>query len=395
MNGETGPEAGHDAGSGTRIREVAVHVLEAPIDGAFAYSQAWYVRRSAMLVEITTESGIVGWGEAFGPARITASVVAHLRPLLLGRDAIAVDALWQDLYNALRDHGQRGVVLEAISAIDIALWDIRGHHFQAPIHALLGGPLRTEVAAYATGLYRRRGDDHARYLCEEAVGYVERGFRAVKLKTGFGVDHDVRMTHEVREAIGPDVRLMVDANHAWDVADTIRYGRAVEALDIGWIEEPVVPEDIDGYVAVKRALPIPIAGGEAAFSRFGFRDMLVRRAVDILQPDVAAAGGISECRKIFDMASAFGIRCNPHVWGTGVTIAASLQLLAIVPHVPPGLFPVEPMLEFDCTEHPIRQAVLTTPLEPRDGRIAIPTGPGLGICIDRDALARYAVEAGR
>src|SRR5690606_10666549 len=192
-------------GNGTRIREVTVHVLEAPIAGAFAYSQAWYERRSAMLVEVTTESGLVGWGEAFGPARITAAVVTYLRPLLIGRDAIAVDAIWQDLYNALRDHGQRGVVLEAISAIDIALWDIRGHYYQAPIHALLGGPLRTEVAAYATGLYRRRDDDHARYLQEEAAGYVARGFKAVKLKTGFGVDHDIRMTRAVRDAIGPDV----------------------------------------------------------------------------------------------------------------------------------------------------------------------------------------------
>lgn len=375
----------------TRIREIRVHVLETPIDGVFAYSQAWYTKRSAMIVEIVTEGGLVGWGEAFGPARITAAVVAHLRPLLLGQDAIACDALWERMYNSLRDHGQRGVVVEAISAVDVALWDIRGHYFRAPIHALLGGPLRTSVAAYATGLYRRRDDDHARYLCEEAVGYVERGFLAVKLKTGFGVDHDIRMTQAVRQAIGPDVRLMVDANHAYDVADAIRYGRAVEALDIGWLEEPVVPEDIDGYVEVKRALTMPIAGGEASFGRYGFRDMLLRRCVDILQPDVAAAGGISECKKIFDMASAFGVRCNPHVWGTGITIAASLQLLAVVPEVPPGLFPVAPMLEFDCTDHPIRQAVLTQPLEPKDGRMAIPDLPGLGIEIDRRALQRFAV----
>jgi len=377
----------------TRIREIKVHILETPIAGVFAYSQAWYTKRSAMIVEIVTEGGLVGWGEAFGPARITAAVVAHLRPLLLGQDAIACDALWERMYNSLRDHGQRGVVVEAISAIDIALWDIRGHYFQAPIHALLGGPLRTAVSAYATGLYRRRDDDHARYLCEEAVGYVERGFRAIKLKTGFGVDHDIRMTQAVRQAIGPDVRLMVDANHAYDVADAIRYGRAVQALDIAWLEEPVVPEDIDGYLEVKRALPIPIAGGEASFGRYGFRDLLLRRCVDILQPDVAAAGGISECKKIFDMASAFGVRCNPHVWGTGITIAASLQLLAVVPEVPPGLFPVAPLLEFDCTDHPIRQAVLTRPLEPKDGRIAIPDLPGLGIEIDRGALQRFAVTA--
>ncbi|MGE0798520.1 MAG: mandelate racemase/muconate lactonizing enzyme family protein [Lautropia sp.] len=376
----------------TRIRSVTVHVLEAPIDGVFAYSQAWYTRRGAMLVEITTEAGLTGWGEAFGPARITAAVVEHLKPLVIGADALACDALWERMYNGLRDHGQRGVVVEAISAIDIALWDLRGQHFQAPIHALLGGPIRSEVAAYATGLYRRRDDDHARYLCEEAAGYVERGFGAVKLKTGFGVDHDIRMTQAVRDAIGSDVRLMVDANHGYDVADALRYGRAVADLDIGWFEEPVMPEDIDGYVQLRAALPMPIAGGEASFARYGFRDLLVRRAVDILQPDVAAAGGISECKKIFDMASAFGVRCNPHVWGSGVTIAASLQLLAVVPDVPPGLFPVAPMLEFDCTEHPIRQAILTEPLAPAGGRIRIPDRPGLGITIDRDALARFAVR---
>ena len=375
----------------TRIREIKAHILETPIKGVFAYSQAWYTKRSAMIVEITTEGGLVGWGEAFGPARITAAVVAHLRQLLIGEDAIACDALWERMYNSLRDHGQRGVVVEAISAIDVALWDIRGHWFKAPIHALLGGPLRTSVAAYATGLYRRRDDDHARYLCEEAAGYVDRGFGAVKLKTGFGVDHDIRMTQAVRDVIGREVRLMVDANHAYNVADAIRYGRAVEALDIGWLEEPVVPEDIEGYVEVKAALSIPIAGGEASFGRYGFRDMLLRRSVDILQPDVAAAGGISECKKIFDMASAFGVRCNPHVWGTGITIAASLQLLAVVPEVPPGLFPVAPMLEFDCTDHPIRQAVLTRPLEPVGGRIDIPDAPGLGVEIDRKALERFSV----
>ncbi len=378
-------------GRDTRIREIKAHILETPIEGVFAYSQALYTKRSAMIVEITTEGGIVGWGEAFGPARITAAVVAHLRQLLIGEDAVACDMLWERMYNSLRDHGQRGVVVEAISAIDVALWDIRGHHFQAPIHALLGGPLRTEVAAYATGLYRRRESDHERYLCEEAADYVARGFGAVKLKTGFGVDHDIRMTRAVRQAIGSDVKLMVDANHAYNVADAIRYGRAVEDLDIAWLEEPVVPEDIEGYVAVKQALSIPIAGGEASFGRYGFRDMLLRRSVDILQPDVAAAGGISECKKIFDMASAFGVRCNPHVWGTGVTIAASLQLLAVVPEVPPGLFPVAPMLEFDCTDHPIRQAILAAPLEPKNGRITIPDRPGLGIEIDREALQRFSV----
>jgi hypothetical protein len=152
----------------------------------------------------------------------------------------------------------------------------------------------------------------------------------------------------------------------------------IEGYDIGWFEEPVPPEDVAGYREVKAALSIPIAGGECEFTRFGFRDLLVSRAVDIVQPDTCAAGGLSECKKIADMAEAFGVRYNPHVWGTGIAIAASLQLLAVLPsHTPPSLLPVEPMLEFDRTEHPIRQAILTRPIEHAAGMVRRPKAPGL------------------
>ena len=374
---------------GSAIREVRTHVLEARLKAPFAYSQAWYATRGAMLVEITTEDGVTGWGEAFGPARLTAPIVEFYAPLLIGRDAMATEAIWQDLYNRLRDHGQKGLPIEALSAVDIALWDIRGKLLGQPVHVLMGGPLRTTVQAYATGLYRREDPDHERYLREEAAGYAAEGFGAMKLKTGFGVEQDIAMTRAVRAEIGEGVALMVDANHAYDATAAIRYGRRVEELGIGWFEEPVPPEDLAGYREVRRALSIPVAGGEAEFTRFGFRPLLVDRAVDVLQPDICAAGGLSECRKIADMANAFGIRCNPHVWGTGVALAAALQLLAVIPHNPPGLFPEEPMLEFDRSEHPIRQAVLTEPIEHRAGRVAIPTGPGLGIEIDRAALDRF------
>ncbi|HVF62840.1 MAG TPA: mandelate racemase/muconate lactonizing enzyme family protein [Casimicrobiaceae bacterium] len=378
--------------TGPRITRVIAHVLEAALKEPFAYSQAWYDRRGAMIVEIETDAGITGWGEAFGPARISAAVVEHLTPLLIGRDALAGDAHWEAMYNALRDHGQKGGAIEGLSAIDIALWDIRGRHFGVPIATLLGGPLRSEVQAYATGLYRRRRDDHAHYLRDEAGGYVASGFRAVKLKIGFGLDEDIALTHALRDAVGPDVTLLVDANHAYDVATALAYGRACAGLRLGWFEEPVTPEDRTGYAEVRRGLSIPVAGGEAEFTRYGFRDLFLARAVDIAQPDAMATGGITESKRIFDMAAAFGVRCNPHVWGTGIGLAASLQLLAVVPHVPPSLNPIAPMLEFDCTEHPIRQRILAAPLEPVAGRIAIPTGPGLGIDVDRSALKHFAVD---
>ncbi len=376
-----------------KIKHVRTHILQATLSQPFAYSRAWYDTRMAMVVEIETDNGLVGWGECYGPARITAAVVGSVATLLIGEDPLRIDHLWRKVYSTLRDHGQKGVVIEGLSGIDIALWDIKGKHFGVPVHRLLGGGIRNTVQAYATGLYRRRSGDPLRYLPEEAAGYVAEGFRAVKLKVGFGVEEDAAVTAAVREAIGSDVALMVDANHAYDATAAIRLGRFIERHDIGWFEEPVPPEDLAGYREVKSALSIPIAGGECEFTRFGFRDVLASRAMDIIQPDTCAAGGLSECKKIADMAEAFGVRYNPHVWGTGIAIAASLQLLAVLPsHTPLSLAPLEPMLEFDRTEHPIRQAILTQPIEHVGGMVAVPDGPGLGIEVDREALARFAAR---
>ncbi len=375
------------------ISAVRTHVLEAKLSQPFAYSRAWYDTRTAMVVEIETDTGLIGWGECYGPARMTAAVVQSVTPWLIGEDPLRTDYLWQMIYARLRDHGQKGVVIEGLSGIDIALWDIKGKHFGVFAHRLLGGPLRTEVQAYATGLYRRKSGDPLRYLAEEAAGYVAEGFRAVKLKVGFGVDEDAAVTRAVREAIGSNVALMVDANHAYDAVAAIRLGRMIEPYDIGWFEEPVPPEDLAGYRAVKAALSIPVAGGECEFTRYGFRDVLTSQAIDIIQPDTCAAGGLSECKKIADMAEAFGVRYNPHVWGTGIAIAASLQLLAVLPaHTPVSLAPLQPMLEFDRTEHPIRQSLLVQPIEHTGGIVRVPDGPGLGIEVDRDALARFTAR---
>jgi D-galactarolactone cycloisomerase len=375
-----------------KITNIRSHVLEARLSEPFAYSRAWYDTRTAHIVEIETDQGLVGWGECYGPARMTAAVVESVTPWLIGEDPLRTDHLWRTIYARLRDHGQKGVVIQGLSGIDIALWDIKGKHFGVPVHQLLGGTVRSDVRAYATGLYRRKSGDPIHYLADEAAGYVAEGFSAVKLKVGFGVEEDVAMTRAVREAIGDKVALMVDANHAYDSIAAIKLGRMIEPYDVSWFEEPVPPEDIAGHLAVKAALSIPVAGGECEFTRLGFRELLVARTLDIVQPDTCAAGGLSECKKIADMAEAFGVRYNPHVWGTGVAIAASLQLLAVLPpHTPPSLNALEPMLEFDRTEHPIRQTILKEPIEHVKGVVHVPDGPGLGIEIDREALARFKV----
>jgi len=374
-----------------KITDVATHVLEAPLSEPFGWSFSSTSVRASCIVEIRADDGATGWGECYGPARINAAIVAAFKSRLIGRDPRATDVIWMDLYNHFRDYGQKGVVISAISGIDIALWDIKGRHFGVPASMLLGGATRTVVDAYATGTYRLGTGDPFDYIVEEVNGHVAAGFKVVKLKIGFGVAQDVELIKAVRAAIGPGIGLMLDANHGYDVLEAIAVGRAVADLDIGWFEEPVVPDELDSYVEVRKGQPIPVAGGECEFTRWGFREVLQRRAIDIVQPDTCAAGGLSECKKIADMATAFGVRYVPHVWGTGIGLAASLQLLAVLPHVPPRLTPREPMLELDRSEHAFRQAILKTPIEAVDGRVTIPTAPGLGIEIDRAAIERFRV----
>ncbi|MFB0993142.1 MAG: mandelate racemase/muconate lactonizing enzyme family protein [Rhodospirillales bacterium] len=255
----------------------------------------------------------------------------------------------------------------------------------------MGGPIRTEVDAYATGTYRKQSGDPIEYIVKEVLGYQAEGFKATKLKIGFEVDEDAALIEAVRNAVGHDFGLMLDANHGYDSIDAIRLAQKVEHLNLGWFEEPVPPEDLEGYLAVKASTSIPMAGGECEYTRFGFREVLKLGAIDYLQPDICAAGGLSECKKIADMANAFGVRLVPHVWGTGIGLSAGLQLLGVLPHNPPGRRPWEPMLEFDRSEHPARQAIMKTPIEHVSGVVQIPTGPGLGIEIDRDALASFTI----
>lgn len=375
-----------------KIEEVRTHVLEAPLSQPFAWSFNRTAMRGTCIVEIVTANGTVGWGECFGPPALNAAIVAAYRPYLVGQDALATERIWQTLYNSFRDQGQKGLAITALSGVDIALWDLKGQHFGAPVHRLMGGPLRREVRAYATGTYRLESGDPLDYVCREVAGYVREGFSAVKLKIGFDVDEDVRLIEAVRETIGPKIGLMLDANHGFDVVEAIELGRRVAHLDIAWFEEPVVPDELASYEEVRRGQPIPVAGGECEFTRWGFRDVLTRRAMDILQPDTCAAGGLSECKKISDMATAFGVRYIPHVWGTGIGLAAALQLLAVIPHTPPRHTPREPLLEFDRSEHPFRQAVLQGELEHRQGIVRIPDGPGLGIKVDRAALERFKAQ---
>ncbi|MBL6455393.1 mandelate racemase/muconate lactonizing enzyme family protein [Belnapia sp. T6] len=377
-----------------KVTDVTCHLLQSKVDRPFTSARGWlYTTRSSCVVEITTDAGITGWGECYGPAAVNKALIeTQYRQRVIGRDPFDVEVVWEDLYNRIKDYGASGFAITALSGIDIALWDVIGRAVGKPIHKLIGGAHRTEVQAYATGLYFIDMNRLVEEAVEEALEYKEQGFRAIKMKIGLG---DLKLDYErvraVREAIGPEVKLAVDANHCFTVPQAIQLGRMLEPLDLMWFEEPISPEDHEGYAEVTRALDMAVAGGENDFTRWGFRDIIARKAMDIVQPDVCAAGGISECRKIATLASAHGVECVPHAWGSAIGLAATLQWLAAMPDMPPAFRPIPPMLEFEQTPNPLRDDLAREPIRQERGIVRIPDGPGLGIEVDREVLARWKV----
>ena len=379
-----------------KITAIHAHVLRTPLDTPFAFSQGWVTERAAVIVEVVADNGLVGWGEALcvglQPGEIAAAAIRSvLAPLLIGHDPREPEVLWHRMYNRTRDYGQKGAVISGISGIDIALWDLCGKARGEPVWRLLGGAFRRRVQAYATGFYRVQGQGEATRLAAEALAHYEAGLRVMKVKLGFGLEDDVAVMQAIRAALDArPVTLMIDTNHAYGEADAIRLGRALESFSLRWYEEPVVPENLAGYRNVRRALGIPIAGGECECTVFGFRDLAQAEALDIAQPDVAAAGGFTACRHVAAMCLAHGIQVNPHVWGAGVAQRASLHLIASLPVANPSLFQKEPVFEYDCSDHPFRTVLVDHPVQHVDGWIAIDDRPGLGIEVNREALKLFS-----
>ena len=389
-----------------KITSVDVYVLKTPLEEPFAFSQGWVRQRAATLVRIQTDNGLSGWGEAFAqglePPEISSAVIRHaLVPVVLNRDALDINVLWYEMYNKTRDYGRKGSVMAGISAIDIALWDLAGKYHMQPVCQLLGGAFRKKVVPYATGFYRITGQGEAARLAEEAVQHRASGFTAMKVKLGFGVDDDIKVMRAIDDALKADQRadnragdgisysceLMVDTNHAYGRAEALRLGRALEEYNIRWYEEPLVPEDLEGYRELRSALSIPIAAGENEHSIYGYNQLL--DVIDIAQPDVGSCGGLTAARDITAMAQAKGVMVNPHVWGSAIAQAASLQLIASLPVPHHSLFATQPVLEYDRSSHPYRSELIEEPWELRDGEITVPDGPGLGIEVRMDVIEKY------
>jgi len=378
-----------------KIIDVTVHIIKSKLDKPFAFSQGWVNERSATLIEIKTNEGIVGWGEAFcqglEPPEISAAVIENaLKPILLEQCPLDIEVLWHKMYSTTRDYGRKGSVISAISAVDIALWDIAGKYYNEPIHQLLGGAFRNKIKPYATGFYRLKGKGEANRLAEEAISHYENGFDHMKVKLGFGIEDDLKCMERIYSVLkNKNVTLMIDTNHAYGRSEALLLGKQLEDYRLRWYEEPVVPEDINGYSELKSKLNIPIAGGENEHTLFGFKSLFENNAVDIAQPDIASCGGITGAKQIINLAHSFGVEVNPHVWGSAIAQAASIQVIASIPVTHFSIFAREPILEYDQSSHPFRRELLTSPIELVNGMINVPKAKGLGIDINLNTIKKY------
>lgn len=387
-----------------KIAAIETFVLRCRMPYAVTLARGSYDEREALLVKVTTDTGLVGWGESAlwgGPPEVSVAVIEkEIFPIIEGQDALRPDFLWELVYQQTYYHGRKGIVLACLSGVDIALWDIMGKACGQPVWRLLGGFGR-EVETYASsGYYRadRSMDDFAAEISE----WVGKGYRGFKMKIGNTPDvihdavtgpvalrrsfaEDVRRIAVAREAVG-DAALLVDANTSLDAAQAMRYAEKLEQLDVRWFEEPVQPENIEGCARLARYTRVPIAGFETETNKFAFKQLIDAGAVQMVQPDVVQVGGLSEARKIAAYAQMHHLPITSKNYSTAVSQAAALSLLFAVPN---GRW-----FEREIDPLPWREEILTEPLYSFENGYVRPSDrPGLGLEIDEASLASWRVEA--
>jgi D-galactarolactone cycloisomerase len=369
-----------------RLRSVELFPLRTDLSKPRGPSIYTYHSRETLFIKVTTDDGLIGWGETYRMAGVESAIRDVLAPLIIGREAVASRQLHEQMLAATFGNGF------AVGGVDLALHDLWGKSLGVPVHALYGGARRSRVEAYASlpGYYLETPpEDH---WSHEVGELSEQGFRAIKLRIGrYPPERELPLLREVRQAFGSSVRLMADANAAYSPALALRVGRSLEELDFGWIEEPMPQSGYHGYPELRAKLGIPLAGGEALGTRWAAAQALQRGCFDIVQPDVSICGGITECLFIGELAQLSAVRCIPHCWAGAITLAATLQLAALLPE--PSRMPGvdDPLVEVDVTENPFRDDVVVgTPFKLTEGYLDVPSGPGLGVEIDETALRRYS-----
>jgi D-galactarolactone cycloisomerase len=359
---------------------------------AFLPPQAQYRSRSGLrtyrgtvLVEVETDEGIAGFGSCSGNEAVVEAIIGRaLNPILIGKDPLCIDTLWRDneLTRGLESHGSKAIAAIVRGGIDIALWDILGKARNLPIYELLGGKCRESVPVYATALYPEKNSE----MVKKAFAFAEKGFSAIKIKIGFDLAQDMAIVKTLRTALGKEFTLMADANMGYGIDEALAASAVLEKCTIAWLEEPLFVGDVENHALLRSRSKIPIALGENLHACSAFEEFILRGAVDLLQPDVARCGGISESQRVAALAAAHGLPVSLHTWGDAVALAASLHLASALNN--------SPIMELDCTENPLRAELLKQPLEAQNGVMFPPQGPGLGIELSAAALQKYAYSGG-
>lgn len=350
------------------------------------------------LVVITTDSGLQGFGEAkaaVGSSGVCASIVNcienELKPILLGKSVKDITRLWEEMYNGTRDHyalsrgrkfpilGRRGLTVSAMSGIDTALWDLKGKILNVPVLDLLGGACREKMPAYASGGW---ADEHN--IGEQLNGYVNKGFQAVKMRVGVmdnTVQNSINRVKAARAALGPNIKLMVDAHGTFSVPEAKQFCRGVEDCNIYWFEEPISPDNRKGTAEVRSSTHIPIAAGESEFTSFDIHDLLQIRAIDVIQPDAAIIGGISEAMRTSHLASVHQVELAPHCWGSAFSFMAGLTVAFASASAT--------IIEFSLGGNPMMYDLVNEQISVINGEIAAPSAPGLGVTPNWDFVKQF------
>ncbi|GJM64274.1 mandelate racemase/muconate lactonizing enzyme family protein [Persicobacter diffluens] len=373
-----------------KIVDIQPWVIEQELENPFYFSQWHYASRKICLVKVTLEDGTYGWGEGYGPADVIKAGIEFFKPHILGQNALETETIWQIMYLRSLDFGRSGIFQAAIAAIDVALWDVKGKVLNQPVSVLLGGVKNPVIQPYATGFYFTDAPTMEEDFIKEAELYKQQGFKAAKMKVGLGLEKDVYWVNFLSKALGEDVRLMIDANHGYNYREAYELCRQIEHLNIGWFEEPVAPDDYNGYKKLRENTSIPIAGGECEYLRHGFRRLFENDCVDIAQPDICATGGLTEVKRIATLAQAYHKDIVPHSWGTWIAISAAVHLVGNLDQNPGRMNRECPMIELDRTENPLRDDVVNHSLKFDNGFIPVPDAPGLGVDVNQEFLEKYA-----
>jgi len=369
-----------------KIQELNTYIIKVPLKKSFKISNYTFKEASAVIVEAITDTGIYGYGESvsrISPETVKSIIDNIFKPLLIDQDPLRIDYHWNNMFNTMRNRGHdRGFFIEAISGVDIALWDLFGKNLNLPIYKLLGGQSRTDIRVYASSIFW----DSPIEMAKEAKIIVDEGFNFIKVKVGQGVNKDYECLREIRSAIDSSISISIDANCAYDTIQALKLVKLIEDLDICWFEEPLKPDNIEGYKFLSSHINSQyLAAGESEFTIYGIKRLL-ENGLNIIQPDIVRAGGITNFLKIAHLSEAFHAYIAPHTGMSSVIcMAAALQVSAAVSNFL--------IYEHMVTENPLTNLPELDFPKPMNGYIKISTEkPGLGINFERGIFKDYIVD---